>query len=66
MNYVFEIIDGVEGECLSFGNGKTGYRLSGPKPRGGGDVIKSFSVNLRSLKALQTEIRNAIKKMEKK
>lgn len=46
----FEIIEGVEGACLSIthGNG-VGHRLAGPKPWGGGKVSRRFRVNIDEL-----------------
>jgi len=45
---IFEIINGVEGKCLSIqdANGNGGTRISGPKPWGGGHIEKTFKVDL--------------------
>lgn len=39
---VFEVIRGVEGDCLTLGDEDGGTRISGPKPWGGGQVVKTF------------------------
>lgn len=38
---IIEIIQGVEGQCLSINN----YRFTGPKPWAGGHVIKQWAVD---------------------
>jgi len=40
------IIKGVEGYCISLNN----YRICGPKPWGGGQVIKSWYLDLSEIK----------------
>lgn len=40
---VFEVIRGVEGDCLTLGDEDGGTRISGPKPWGGGQVVKTFA-----------------------
>jgi hypothetical protein len=48
--YVFiETVSGPEGLCLCIGDDNGGYRLAGPKPWGGGTVVKRFSVNIKEL-----------------
>lgn len=39
---VFEVVHGVEGDCLTLGDEDGGTRISGPKPWGGGQVTKTF------------------------
>ena len=39
---MFEVIRGVEGDCLTLGDEDGGTRISGPKPWGGGQVVKTF------------------------
>ena len=39
---VFEVVHGVEGDCLILGDEDGGTRISGPKPWGGGQVTKTF------------------------
>ena len=39
---VFEVVHGVEGDCLVLGDEDGGTRISGPKPWGGGQVTKTF------------------------
>lgn len=46
---LFEVISGPEGPCLSIGNGRSGYRLAGPKPWGGGCTVHVFTVNVAEL-----------------
>ena len=48
---VIEVISGCEGPCLSVSSPSTGngYRIAGPKPWGGGEIIHSFKVDLDSL-----------------
>jgi len=50
-NCYFEIIDGPEGPCLAICKAKNegGYRISGPKPWGGGTILYSFKVNIKDL-----------------
>lgn len=43
--YPIEIIQGVEGFCIGVNN----YRLVGPKPWGGGTVVKRWNVSLADL-----------------
>jgi hypothetical protein len=42
---IIEIIRGVEGDCLAIDN----RRVAGPKPWGGGEVTKSFKVELSEI-----------------
>lgn len=42
---LFEVIRGVEGDCLVLGDENSGDRISGPKPWGGGRVVKQFRVD---------------------
>lgn len=71
--YPIEIIQGVEGLCIGLNN----YRLVGPKPWGGGTVVKRWHVSLAELgkaipevatiEALQAEVttlRTALEKAE--
>jgi len=44
-----EVIAGCEGPSLSIGDGETGYRLSGPKPWGGGRTTHQFQVRIDEL-----------------
>ena len=39
---MFEVVHGVEGDCLILGDEDGGTRISGPKPWGGGQVTKTF------------------------
>lgn len=39
---MFEVVRGVEGDCLILGDENGGTRISGPKPWGGGQVTKTF------------------------
>ena len=39
---IFEVVHGVEGDCLVLGDEDGGTRISGPKPWGGGQVTKTF------------------------
>ena len=43
--YPIEIIQGVEGFCIGLNN----YRIAGPKPWGGGTVVKRWHVSLADL-----------------
>ncbi|MCW3675431.1 MULTISPECIES: hypothetical protein [Burkholderia] len=40
-----EVIAGRTGHCLSIGDDSGGYRLAGPKPYGGGNVVHRFEVD---------------------
>lgn len=42
---IFQVVRGVEGECLVLGDDDGGDRISGPKPWGGGTVVKTFEVD---------------------
>lgn len=42
---LFEVIRGVEGDCLVLGDENSGDRIAGPKPWGGGQVVKQFRVD---------------------
>ena len=42
---LFDVVRGVEGDCLVLGDEDGGTRISGPKPWGGGEVIKRFRVD---------------------
>lgn len=42
---LFDVVRGVEGDCLILGDEDGGTRISGPKPWGGGEVIKRFHVD---------------------
>lgn len=44
-----EVIRGSEGYSLSISNKNTGFRLSGPKPWGGGTVVHKFEVDCSEL-----------------
>ena len=39
---IFEVIRGVEGDCLVLGDENSGDRIAGPKPWGGGQIVKQF------------------------
>lgn len=39
---MFKVVHGVEGDCLTLGDKDGGTRISGPKPWGGGQVVKTF------------------------
>lgn len=47
---IFQIINGVEGKCLSIQDkdGGGGTRISGPKPWGGGNIEKTFEVDIEN------------------
>ena len=47
---LLEVVHGCEGPSLYVGDEDSGYRISGPKPWGGGDVIHSFRVNADELR----------------
>lgn len=49
---LIEVISGVEGPCLSIGDGSIGERVAGPKPWGGGRTIHSFQVKSADLRRL--------------
>lgn len=44
-----QVIQGVEGKCLVIND----YRVSGPKPWGGGTVIDSWTVPIKGIPALR-------------
>lgn len=52
---IIEVISGVEGDCLSINN----YRFAGPKPWGGGRMIKQWKITrehfIKSLKQIGIE-----------
>lgn len=49
--FVFiEVVSGVEGPSLYVGNKNSGYRISGPKPWGGGRTLHQFRVNADELR----------------
>lgn len=50
MKVTFEVVRGVEGPSLYVGNDDGGYRLAGPKPWGGGQVIHSFKADIDELR----------------
>jgi hypothetical protein len=43
------VIGGPEGPCLGIGDEHGGYRLAGPKPRGGGETLHRFKVRADEL-----------------
>lgn len=45
-----DVISGVEGPCLSIGDGETGHRIAGKKPWGGGKTLHRFIVDIEKLK----------------
>ena len=45
MKAMVNIISGVEGQCLSINN----YRVAGPKPWGGGKIIKEWKVETKDI-----------------
>lgn len=48
--YVFlDIVDGVEGQSISIGDESTSLRVGGPKPWGGGRIMKRFNVRKSDL-----------------
>lgn len=50
MKVTFEVVRGVQGPSLYVGDDSGGYRLAGPKPYGGGEVIHSFKVDIEELR----------------
>lgn len=46
-----QIIGGVEGECLAIND----TRVAGPKPWGGGSILKTWNVPVEKLKAIIKE-----------
>lgn len=61
-----EVIGGVEGPCLSVcdADGRGGFRIAGPKPWGGGNVTKAFTVRgERSLMALKAAVDLALSQL---
>lgn len=46
---LIQVIEGVEGLCLSIGDRRGGTRIAGPKPWGGGRTIHSFKVSIDTL-----------------
>jgi len=58
-----EVVSGVEGPSLYITDDKGGYRLSGPKPWGGGNTIHKFKVDLKEL-LQQPELKNPIQLAE--
>lgn len=47
-----EVVSGVEGPSISLSSdgGRTGYRIAGPKPWGGGSVTYTFKVDPSELR----------------
>lgn len=60
MKVKIEVVSGCEGPSLSIGDDRTGHRLAGPKPWGGGRAIHSFDVDvdelIREAEALKAEV----------
>ena len=52
-HYSLELIEGVEGNSLYLND----YRIAGPKPWGGGAVIKSWKVRLDDLQRAIPELK---------
>jgi hypothetical protein len=44
-----DLVDGVEGPSLSIGDAKGGFRIAGPKPWGGGTIVRRFTVRIEDL-----------------
>lgn len=44
---LFEVVHGVEGDCLVLGDENGGTRISGPKPWGGGRIVNRFATRER-------------------
>jgi len=65
MSYKIEVVRGPEGNCLCIGDDRSGHRITGPKPWGGGTTIHSFDLTLRELKELKKEVKIAIKDLKK-
>ena len=51
MKYYIEIIGGVEGKCICISHEKDegGRRVAGPKPWGGGAIVKRFTTTRDSI-----------------
>jgi len=65
---MFEVIRGVEGDCLTLGDKDGGTRISGPKPWGGGHVVKTFVTRekygpIERLEAENAELRELVRIM---
>jgi len=43
---IIEVISGVEGQCIAIND----YRVAGPKPWGGGKVIKKFTSDMSNMR----------------
>lgn len=50
--YPIEIIQGVEGFCIGLNN----YRIAGPKPWGGGTVVKQWHISAADLRRAIPEL----------
>jgi hypothetical protein len=67
---MFEVVHGVEGDCLVLGDEDGGTRISGPKPWGGGQVTKTFVTQekygpIERLEAENTKLRELVRDMRK-
>ena len=56
-----EVIRGVEGDALSIND----YRVAGPKPWGGGTIIKKWSVEIIDLQKAIPDLIEILKEEEK-
>lgn len=45
--HLFELCNGVEGRCLYI----NGYRVAGPKPWGGGQIVATWDVTEEDMRA---------------
>ena len=44
---LLEVIDGVEGQAVYLNS----YRIAGPKPWGGGKIVKSWDIEIERIRA---------------
>lgn len=46
---IVEVVNGVEGPCLTIGNYTSGQRVCGPKPWGGGKITHTFECDAEEI-----------------
>jgi len=61
MQAVIELINGVEGGCICIcaGSDDGGMRVAGPKPWGGGSVVKKWVTTVEDIEDALQFIKNA-------
>lgn len=59
---IIELVSGVEGECIVV----NGTRIAGPKPWGGGKIVKTWKVDPYGIAALATECKTEIEEIRQK